>query len=128
MVKRPEIKAAVQQVLDTVNGQQPPYNTLKKFAIMDHDFTQETCELTPTLKVKRKACTVKYQAILDGLYDGKAVSDHDLAIRRRASAARWKARGLRALARVLEPAPDCSVAVQRGDGCRHAVRRRLPLR
>jgi long-chain acyl-CoA synthetase len=40
---------------------------------MDHDFTQETGELTPTLKVKRKFCTQKYQTILDGLYDEKRV-------------------------------------------------------
>ena len=42
---------------------------------MDHDFTQESGDLTPTLKVKRKACTQRYQAILDRLYDGEKVTD-----------------------------------------------------
>jgi len=73
IIARPEVKAAVQQAIDAVNADQPPYNTLKRFALMDHDFTQETGELTPTLKVKRKFCTQKYQAILDGLYDEKRV-------------------------------------------------------
>ena len=73
LVKRPEIIAAVQQAIDAVNSDQPPYNTLKRFALMDHDFTQETGELTPTLKVKRKFCTQKFQPILDGLYDEKRV-------------------------------------------------------
>jgi len=72
---RPEIVTAVQKVLDTLNAHEPPYNTLKRFHVMDHDFTQETGELTPTLKVKRKACTQRYQAILDGLYDGEKVAD-----------------------------------------------------
>jgi long-chain acyl-CoA synthetase len=72
---RPEIVAAVQKVIDTLNAHEPPYNQLKRFHVMDHDFTQETGDLTPTLKVKRKACTQRYQAILDGLYDGEKVTD-----------------------------------------------------
>ena len=72
---RPEIVAAVQKVIDTLNAHEPPYNQLKRFHVMDHDFTQESGDLTPTLKVKRKACTVRYQAILDGLYDGERVTD-----------------------------------------------------
>jgi long-chain acyl-CoA synthetase len=73
LVLRPEVKAAVQKVIDQVNADQPPYNTLKRFALMDHDFTQESGELTPTLKVKRKFCTQKYQSILDGMYDEKRI-------------------------------------------------------
>jgi long-chain acyl-CoA synthetase len=38
---------------------------------MDHDFTQESGELTPTLKVKRKIVTQKYKSLLDALYDEK---------------------------------------------------------
>jgi len=72
---RPEIASAVQKVLDTLNAHEPPYNQLKRFHVMDHDFTQESGDLTPTLKVKRKACTQRYQAILDGLYDGEKVTD-----------------------------------------------------
>ncbi|HEY8206321.1 MAG TPA: long-chain fatty acid--CoA ligase [Myxococcaceae bacterium] len=65
-----EVKAAVQKTLDQVNAEQPPYQTLKKFRMMDHDFTQESGELTPTLKVKRKLCSQKYKAMLDGMYEG----------------------------------------------------------
>jgi len=75
LAARPEIVAAVQKVIDTLNAHEPPYNQLKRFHVMDHDFTQESGDLTPTLKVKRKACTVRYQAILDGLYDGERVTD-----------------------------------------------------
>ena len=72
LVKRPELRAAMQQVVDAVNAQQPPYSTLKAFAIMDQDFTQESGELTPTLKVKRKVCTQKYAQALEGLYQPRA--------------------------------------------------------
>jgi long-chain acyl-CoA synthetase len=67
--RRPEISAAVQQVIDQVNAHQPPYSTLKKFAIVDREFSQESGELTPTLKVKRKFTIQRYKAILDSLYD-----------------------------------------------------------
>jgi long-chain acyl-CoA synthetase len=70
--KRPEIRAAVQDVINKVNEEQPPYSTLKKFEIMDSDFTQESGELTPTLKVKRKFCSQKYSAIINKLYEGKS--------------------------------------------------------
>jgi len=72
---RPEIVAAVQKVLDTLNSHEPPYNQLKRFHVMDHDFTQESGDLTPTLKVKPKACTQRYQPILDKLYDGEKIAD-----------------------------------------------------
>ncbi len=72
---RPEIVAAVQKVLDTLNAHEPPYNQLKRFHVMDHDFTQESGDLTPTLKVKRKACTQRYQAVLDKLYDGEKIAE-----------------------------------------------------
>jgi len=73
--KRPEIHAAVKAVLDKVNSEQPPYATIKRFTIMPADFTQETGELTPTLKVKRKVCSQKYKAQIDAMYDNAAVLD-----------------------------------------------------
>jgi long-chain acyl-CoA synthetase len=42
---------------------------IKKFFILDHDLSQETGELTPTLKVKRNVVTEKYAGELDRLYE-----------------------------------------------------------
>ena len=64
----PKVKARIQQAVDAVNAKQPSYATLKRFAIVPKDFTQETGELTPTLKVKRKVVTQKYQKVLDAFY------------------------------------------------------------
>lgn len=72
VAEHPVVQAEMQKVLDTVNADQPPYQSLKKFRMMDHDFTQETGELTPTLKVKRKLCTQKYKQMLDAMYEGDA--------------------------------------------------------
>ena len=63
-----DVKAFVQTVLDKVNGELPRYETIKKFEILDKDFTIGD-ELTPTLKVKRKHATTKYMDLLATMYD-----------------------------------------------------------
>ncbi|HEX8824154.1 MAG TPA: long-chain fatty acid--CoA ligase [Archangium sp.] len=68
--RRPEIRAAVQEILDKVNADLPSYSTLKRFAVMESDFSQESGELTPSLKVKRKLVSQKFKQVLDGLYEG----------------------------------------------------------
>jgi long-chain acyl-CoA synthetase len=64
----PRVKARVQAAVDALNAKQASYSTIKKIAILASDFTQESGELTPTLKVKRKHCTQKYKELLDALY------------------------------------------------------------
>jgi long-chain acyl-CoA synthetase len=64
----PRVRARIQQAVDALNAKQASYSTIKKFAILPGDFTQESGELTPTLKVKRKYCTQKYKSVLDAFY------------------------------------------------------------
>lgn len=44
------------------------YETVKKFALLEDEFTVDGGELTPTLKVKRRVVDEKYKAIIDRLY------------------------------------------------------------
>ncbi|HET8732668.1 MAG TPA: AMP-binding protein, partial [Anaeromyxobacteraceae bacterium] len=64
----PKVKARIQQAVDALNARQASYATIKKFAILEQDFTQERGELTPTLKVKRKVVTERYKKTLDAFY------------------------------------------------------------
>ncbi len=54
--------------MDALNAKQASYATIKKWAILDRDFTPGAGELTPTLKVKRKVVTERYQELLDSFY------------------------------------------------------------
>jgi long-chain acyl-CoA synthetase len=73
LVQKPAIQDAVKAAVDGINGTLPSYETLKRFAVLPNDFTQESGELTPTLKVKRKFATAKYKSVLDGFYDEKVM-------------------------------------------------------
>lgn len=44
------------------------YETVKKFVLLDHEFSANQGEVTPTLKVRRKILTAHYQDQLDALY------------------------------------------------------------
>jgi long-chain acyl-CoA synthetase len=72
LAEKAEVKGLVQKAVDALNGDLASFETIKKFAILPKDFTQEAGELTPTLKVKRKYVTEKFKAILDGFYKGDA--------------------------------------------------------
>lgn len=45
------------------------YETPKKIALLEHDFSVERGELTPTLKVKRRVIDKTYKQLIDGLYE-----------------------------------------------------------
>jgi long-chain acyl-CoA synthetase len=63
-----EMRAVVQEVIDHVNSEVGPVEQIKKFKILPADLTQQTGELTPTLKVKRNVVTEKFAADIDALY------------------------------------------------------------
>jgi long-chain acyl-CoA synthetase len=63
------IIATVQKYVDEVNANLARYETIKYFRILPNDFSIETGELTPTLKMKRKVVNQKYNHIIDSMYD-----------------------------------------------------------
>jgi long-chain acyl-CoA synthetase len=69
LVTHPQIQALLTSRVAQCNQRLASYETIKKFIIAPADFTQESGELTPTLKVKRKVIIHKYQAELDKLYE-----------------------------------------------------------
>jgi long-chain acyl-CoA synthetase len=68
LAQEPKVRELIQGVLDEVNQKYARVEQIKRFAILDHDLSQETGELTPTLKVKRNVVNEKYQDLFDRLY------------------------------------------------------------
>jgi long-chain acyl-CoA synthetase len=60
---------AIQADVDAVNARFARIEQVKRFAILDHDLSQEAGELTPTLKVKRPVIHGRYGEQLDRLYE-----------------------------------------------------------
>src|SRR4051812_41977510 len=69
LAREPEVHALLQAELDRANGRYAQVEQVKKFVVLDHDLSQETGELTPTLKVKRNVVNEKYAPLFDELYD-----------------------------------------------------------
>jgi long-chain acyl-CoA synthetase len=67
-------EASVQELIgeevQRVNSRYAQVEQVKRFAILDCDLSQETGELTPTLKVKRNVVSEKFAAVIDSLYAG----------------------------------------------------------
>jgi long-chain acyl-CoA synthetase len=68
LAAEPAVRELIQSELDAANRGYANVEQVKKFFILEHDLTQETGELTPTLKVKRNIVGEKYADRFDALY------------------------------------------------------------
>lgn len=70
LAKHEQVRAMMQGYVDQLNAELPGYQTVKRFALLPKDLSVEDGELTPSLKVKRKAVEKKYMDVLDDMYEG----------------------------------------------------------
>ena len=68
LVRHPKVVELIQQRVDLVNQRLAKYEQIKKFVIIDHPFTEEGGELTPTQKKKRRVIEEKYKDLIDSMY------------------------------------------------------------
>ncbi len=64
-------RAAVQAAIDDLNRELGSWETIKYFELLPSDFTEESGELTPTLKVKRRVVQERYRERIESMYQGK---------------------------------------------------------
>jgi long-chain acyl-CoA synthetase len=72
LAQHPKVRELIQSELDRANAKYAQVEQIKRFFILDHDLSQETGELTPTLKVKRNVVNEKYAGAFAALYEGDA--------------------------------------------------------
>ncbi len=68
LAQHPQILAMVQQSVDAANARLSRPEQVKSFELLPVEWTAESEELTPTLKLKRRVVHVKYQDVLERLY------------------------------------------------------------
>jgi long-chain acyl-CoA synthetase len=64
----PEVQRLIQREVDKVNKQLSPWETVKKFVLLETPFSIESGELTPTLKVKRPIVKERYEDEIESMY------------------------------------------------------------
>ena len=57
------------ETFDVIFTDRAPYERVKKFRLLPVDLTQESGDLTPTLKLKRKVVAERYAALIAEMYD-----------------------------------------------------------
>ncbi len=65
------VEEEVGQVIRRVNQQLAPFEQIRRYRILEQDFSIERGELTPTMKVRRKQVLENYKAVVSELYLGK---------------------------------------------------------
>lgn len=68
LVKNTSVLAKIQSELDDINRKLAPVEQIKKFAFLPAEFAIETGELTPTMKIKRKAINARYRDTIEAFY------------------------------------------------------------
>jgi long-chain acyl-CoA synthetase len=62
------------EIVREVNGGLANFESLKRFRVVADEWTQNSGELTPSMKLKRRAITARYAAVIDELYADEATA------------------------------------------------------
>ncbi len=68
LLRHPEVLGRIQHQIDKLNADLAHFESIKKFALLDRELSQEAGELTPTLKVRRRIVTQKFDYLIESLY------------------------------------------------------------
>ena len=61
------------QAVKEVNKQLPSFENIRKFKILERDFSIEQGEVTPTMKIRRSRVLENYRAEVSEMYMGKEI-------------------------------------------------------
>jgi long-chain acyl-CoA synthetase len=68
LVENPKIKDLIRRAVADANSHLASFESIKNFGILPKEFTIESGELTPSLKVKSKVVDLKYHDLIEKLY------------------------------------------------------------
>ena len=68
LVKSQAVRDMIEEYVGRLNAELNRWETIKKWALLEHDLTVESGELTPSLKVKRAVVAERNKELLDSFY------------------------------------------------------------
>jgi long-chain acyl-CoA synthetase len=68
LVQRADVVALYDEIVEALNRELSPFERIKKLRVLPREFTIASGELTPTMKVKRKAVEQLWSAEIDDMY------------------------------------------------------------
>ena len=71
---RADVLALYQEIVDALNRELSQFERIKRIALLPREFTIESGELTPTLKVKRKVVEERWRDEIEALYASRSSS------------------------------------------------------
>jgi long-chain acyl-CoA synthetase len=74
LVAVPQVVARYQRIVNELNATLAPYQTIKRIAVVPDEWTVETDELTPSMKLKRRVVEQKYAALIAEFYRDEATA------------------------------------------------------
>ncbi len=74
LVEDKQVIARYQRIVDEVNATLPPFETIKRMALVADEWSIESDELTPSMKLKRRVVEKKYVAEIEAFYKDEATS------------------------------------------------------
>src|SRR5579883_1756952 len=70
-----EARSAVEQAVRATNRELPAFEQIRKFKILDGEFSVERGELTPTMKLRRERALQNYRELAAEMYAGRDFGD-----------------------------------------------------
>jgi long-chain acyl-CoA synthetase len=74
LVADSRVVAIYGEVVREANGGLANFETIKRFRVVADEWTQDSGELTPSMKLKRRVITGRYAAVIDALYEDEATA------------------------------------------------------
>lgn len=74
LVEHPQVMAHYQEIVDQVNATLASFETLKRVQLVAEDWTVETGELTPSMKLKRRVILERYAPQIARIYADEATA------------------------------------------------------
>ena len=71
--RHPLIRARIQQAFDLHNAHVGRFEMIRRFVVLDHDFTLEGGDMTATLKLRRDRVVKRYDGIIEAMYEAPSL-------------------------------------------------------